>query len=50
MSGLETHQMLFEGLDVLAHGLFRLRLAGFGIGLSPPFPICVGGFFGGHER
>lgn len=50
MLSLSTSSVMFERLDVLAHGLFRLRLAGFGIGVFLPFPICVGGFLDGWER
>jgi hypothetical protein len=37
--------MMFERLNTLAHGLFRVRLAGVGIGSCfEPFPIALGVF------
>jgi len=45
----KTCCMLFERLNTLAYGTFRVMLAGVGIGLFLPFPDCVGGFLDGWE-
>lgn len=41
MLGLKKYHMIFDRLNMLAHGTFRLMLASVGMGFSfSPFPIA----------